>query len=738
MEAKPLIYQFNGVRIDLRSFQAFRDQTPLQMEPKAFEVLVFMIENRGRLIEKTEILDRVWADTAVTENAMTRVIAQLRRVLGDHAKEARYIETVPRRGYRFIATVNEINGVSSETSDGARTTLSNVIKTTLPDELAPVTMAPEGAGFRFVRRRTNLLAALFVTTLGAASAVGIWRARARHDGPVRPSSIRTVQITSSSGLDIFPSFSPDGTSIAFSSSRSGTFEIYVKQLGGGREVQVTSDGLENLAPAWSPDGRLIAYCSRKRGGICVVSSLGGAARQITDFGSYPAWSPDGSRIAFQSGPIRDLTANASAAGPPSTIWLVSATGGAPTQITLPGSTAGGHGAPSWSPDGKRIVFSSSDFSLSDIWSVRAEAGELQGIVVGRQHCYEPVYSADGRSIYYSTEGAGLFQQQVNTDTGAPVGGPVQIMDPGTTGIRNLAVSSNGKRILYSAISVQSNIWSIPVSARSGEPGGSPRGLTQNSNYRNTSPGFSPDGRKVAFDSWRRAASPEIWLMDPDGSNQVQITEDSTTHSLSGWYLDADHLAYSSVRNGRFGIDGLALSTGRETRLVEVSPNAGFYVRVSPDGRAIAYHSPGEGALNVWIQQIPGGQARQLTFDTQSMAFPCWSPDAKFLALEMTHGDDTNISVVPSAGGTPAQLTHDRGLSWAYSWSPDGDKIAFAGCRNGVWNVYWVARSTGEQKQVTDYSKVNSYVRYPSWSPLGNRIVYEYAETTGNIWMAEWR
>ena len=72
--------------------------------------------------------------------------------------------------------------------------------------------------------------------------------------------------------------------------------------------------------------------------------------------------------------------------------------------------------------------------------------------------------------------------------------------------------------------------------------------------------------------------------------------------------------------------------------------------------------------------------------------------------------------------------------WAHSWSPDGDKIAFAGFRSGFWNIWWVSRSTKQQKQLTNYTKPNSYVRYPSWSPLGNRMVYEYAGTTGNIWV----
>ncbi len=93
-------------------------------------------------------------------------------------------------------------------------------------------------------------------------------------------------------------------------------------------------------------------------------------------------------------------------------------------------------------------------------------------------------------------------------------------------------------------------------------------------------------------------------------------------------------------------------------------------------------------------------------------------------------------VIPADGGSPTQLTFDRGQSWPHDWSPDGDKIAFAGQRNDIWNIYWVSRTTKGQRQITNYTKLNTYVRYPSWSPLGNQIVYEYGETTGNIWLME--
>jgi Tol biopolymer transport system component len=121
-----------------------------------------------------------------------------------------------------------------------------------------------------------------------------------------------------------------------------------------------------------------------------------------------------------------------------------------------------------------------------------------------------------------------------------------------------------------------------------------------------------------------------------------------------------------------------------------------------------------------------------------MGFPIWSHDGRSIAFEMKRGDDTNIALIPSDGGEIRQLTFDHGQSWPHSWSPDGEKIAFGGFRNGLWNIYSVSVKDGAQKQLTHFNKLNPHVRYPSWSPLGNQIVFEYAETTGNIWMMELR
>jgi TolB-like protein/DNA-binding winged helix-turn-helix (wHTH) protein len=105
MTVKSLIYQFLDVRVEVSRFRALREGRALALEPKAIETLIFLLERPGRLIEKDELLSGVWKESFVTPNAMTRIIAQLRRELGDDAKTPHIIQTVPARGYVFLPEV---------------------------------------------------------------------------------------------------------------------------------------------------------------------------------------------------------------------------------------------------------------------------------------------------------------------------------------------------------------------------------------------------------------------------------------------------------------------------------------------------------------------------------------------------------------------------------------------------------------------------------------------------------
>jgi len=305
---------------------------------------------------------------------------------------------------------------------------------------------------------------------------------------------------------------------------------------------------------------------------------------------------------------------------------------------------------------------------------------------------------------------------------------------GVSFINTLTLSADGKRMAYSVQTLTSNIWSVPVSPNTHEATGAPQPLTNQTGTRNNQPAFSPDGRKIAFMEFLRGGGADIWVADADGKNPVQVTA-SAKNLLPNWFPDGDQIAYTANHGDHRSIWVISLQSRREHLLFDIGRPI-EYARLSPDGKLIAFNLETNGITNVWTVPVSGGQPRQLTFDQELAGFACISPDGKLIAYQLKRGDDAYLMAIPSDGGEPTQLTSGHGRSWPYGFSPDGDKIIFAGERDGVWNVWWFSLSTKQQKQVTSYTKLNSYVRYPTLSPLGNQIAYEYAETTGNIWIMD--
>ncbi len=736
-------YRFDDVVVDGDRLGVEKDNQRRKITPRAFDVLVYLVEHRVRVVEKQELFDKVWKEQFVTDNALTRIIKEIRQVIGDNADAPRYIETVPKRGYRFIA---ELKNADEATSPGQRAIRSSLEGPDAADlgsqggSVLPSITDPEGvaarAGFEPGRRALPVIAMLSGLVLVAVILVVVLvssRNRTQPGDSEVSTTLKTTQVTTWPGLDFFPTLSPDGGSVAYSSDHNGRFEIYVKQLTpGAREIPITSDGQQNISPAWSPDGRHIAYYSMNRGGIWLLPSSGGVAKQLSEFGSLPSWSPDGSLVAFQSREISD--AIATTAMPPSTIWVVPARGGEPAPVTQAGVPTGGHGSPAWSPNGRRIVFVTSAVP-SEIWSVSADGTDPKRMYRGG---HNPIYSPDGGSIYFAgSAGAsnfGVLKIRVLAETGETSGKPIQIVSTSRGPINHLSISADGKKIAYTAQFTPSNIWSIAVSPASGEATSSPVALTNETN-RKGAPSFSSDGRLISFTDWPGGNPGAIWVMGADGAAARLVTTDSESQHHSSWFPDGDRIAFLSYRRGRPEVWSAAMDTGKIMPVVDIGPDAAF-PKLSPDGRQVAFNSARTGSVNVWVAGVEGGELRQLTFDQELAGWPCWSPDGRLLAIEMKRGDDTHIAIVPSGGGSPKQLTFAKGESWPHSWSPDGDKIAFAGYRKGVWDVWWVSRTTGVEKQVTNNDKLNTYIRYPAWSPLGNQIVYEYGETTGNIWLLQ--
>jgi len=590
-------------------------------------------------------------------------------------------------------------------------------------------------------RPAGLIRPLIAVGAIALAVLAFWLLRPKAPAPAPP-VLAPVQLTTWPSLEIDPGFSPDGGSIVFCANRTGRFEIYVRQLApGSRELQLTSDGEQNFQPAWSPDGRWIAFASHGRGGIWLIPALGGTPRRVTGLGSHPAWSPDGRLVAFQTDVTAVLSANAVHAMPPSTLAVVSVDGGEPKALTRAGEPVGGHGAPAWSPDGRRLVFTASDRRRSSLYSIAADGTELRPVVTGQDVVLDPAWCPKSGCLYYSAvaegERYGIWRIAVEGKKLTSTRPAEAVVSLGSTSIRHFAVSPDGLRMVYTALTTVSNLWSLPLVPGSARPAGAPMPLTTGSG-RNSRPVFSPDGARIAFDRWQVGTNQDIWTMVADGSGARQATLDPETDTLASWLPGGRELAFSSERGGAWALWRVHLTESEPARLAELGDTADF-ARLAPGGERLVYHATGvDGAVNLWVADVAGIGARKLTHDRELMGYPCWSPDGEWLAFEMKRGKDDHVMLVASGGGEPRQLTSEPGKSWPFSFSPDGDKIAFAALRDGFWNIWWVSRSTGEQRRLTAYRDLAAYVRYPAWSPRDDQIVFERAETTGDLWMVERR
>jgi Tol biopolymer transport system component/DNA-binding winged helix-turn-helix (wHTH) protein len=753
-------FAFGDYELDTGRVQLLRDGEPLPLEPKAFAVLRLLVEHAPHVVDKADIFAGVWKDTAVTDNALTRIIAQLRKTLGDDARDPRYIATVSARGYRVLPDVHRI-GLETNSRPAAASEAARA-----PETVRPVVAAPEPRPVPRIDRRPLILAA--AVALIALVAAGAWFAlRQPPAAAARPRSIGDLdlavaaslhpeQLTVGGGFDGYVAFSPDGTSIAYSSDRSGALEIYVEGLADGSvATSLTHGGGQCIQPAWSPDGRLIAYTEVANGGIWVVPSRGGAARKIAEFGGDPTWSGDGTRIAFQSRAPADLNPGGSF-GADSTIWMVEVgRSSAPKPLTTPGQPLGSHGMPQWMPGADRVVFAvaapAGVFMGASLWTVAPGTGELRQLSAEPRLSSEFVVTPDGRGVLFSArDTTALWWMPIAEDGVA--GEPRPTALPGTgPSLASLAVSPDGRRIAWTVGGSSSGIWSAAVGSADAPAAPMPLVPASEVGWRAGNPTVAPDGR-LAFVGNRGNAGNKVFLVQPDGALR-QLTTDARDHFSPFWLRGQNALAVIANHGDGLGWWRLEPDTGRERLLFYladvkrpagltsnvIGPSAGM--SISADMRHLAMAFIRDGVPNLWTVDLgdrgPAGPFVQRTFETESGAFASWSPDGRWLAYQCTRGGSVHLCVVDVTAPPPTpvrQLTQDAGTNFNGEWIDD-DSLLVAGKRAAVWNVLRVSRA-GQVTPLTAFVEPRFYVRYPRWDRAGRRVIFERYETTGRLWSVQ--
>jgi len=581
------------------------------------------------------------------------------------------------------------------------------------------------------------LAPVAMVLVVAAAFAGWWLARLRTPPPpANPLAGTTLSpLTTDPGLETDPTFSPDGETIAYSSDRTGNFEIFLKQISGGPDINLTNNPADDIQPAFSPDGRQIAFVSSRSGspdilyygpftpqmggGIWVMSALGGPARRIVEAGNFPSWSPDGSHILYESGSWFR-----------SNIYKVPASGGAPQQIPvqLP-QRRQWLLWPSYSPNGRWIVFEQTGF---DIHVAPAEGGQSRVLMKGRR----PVWSAEGSAILYSASEPGrnysLWRAPFSSATGNLSGPPAPLtIGRGRDALG--AVSRDGKRAAFAAMEETFNIEIMPFDAEAGKPLGSPQPITSG-NQVVSFMDFSPDGRSVVFDS-RRGVDESIWRWDP-GAAPIALTSDrSFRDGGPQWSPDGRLIAFRRTAAGQApggaGIWVMSADGANPRRLLEQSRNA--FSRWLPNGRGIVLLSDDQ---QLTLLDLETNTSRAVTNEPHVMPVLTITPDGKLVIYQSTQSGNVDLRAVPIEGGPSRVVVATPHQDYHPFVSPSGRWLYFHLDHKNLWRVPGPAqdfRPAAPQK-ITDFPESGLFLEDLQIPDNGRRLMFARGRIAGDIWL----
>ena len=208
-----------------------------------------------------------------------------------------------------------------------------------------------------------------------------------------------------------------------------------------------------------------------------------------------------------------------------------------------------------------------------------------------------------------------------------------------------------------------------------------------------------------------------------GSASQPVSTESGLEFLPSWSYDSRFIFFQLHRvHGAIELWRYAVANGERKKLWN-STEPISWTRISGSGKEFVYHS-GE-PLNISRHNIETGIRTQLTFDKEGAAYPSVSPDERWIAYEKLRGEHSYLALVDRDGRQDRDLIAEPGHAWVHGWSPDSRRILYAGFRDGAWNIYWVDRTTGERRKLTDITSMDGYVRYPAWSPNDDVIVFEW-------------
>jgi Tol biopolymer transport system component/DNA-binding winged helix-turn-helix (wHTH) protein len=627
------VFRFGPYESRPRSRELYKHGLKLKVRPQPLQVLNLLLNRAGDVVSREVLREELWsAETFVDfEHSLNTAVKEIRATLGDSPLTPRYIETLPRLGYRFIAPVEVINGVRDLVPSPAPST-SNPngnpasVAATIPADIPASEISGEGA-----RQNQNrhpylwLAAALAAAGVALAISASLWLRKTEYfwRNPIADARFQTV--TDFEGVEEAAAVSRDGHLVAFLSDRDGPMDVWVTQVGSGefhnlthgQAPEIANPLLRNLR--FSPDGSLITFWGRQRNGsnsgnisVWAVPTLGGQPRPYLEGVAELDWSHDGSRIVYHTpGP-----------GDPMYVSDGSGLSDRPPIFTAP---AGLHAHfQLWSPDSKFIYFVQGSLpDKLDIWRITPAGGSPQRITSHAGLVTYPILLDRRTLVYLATDRDGLGPWLYSMDVERRV---PHRLTPGPDRYTSVAASADGRRLVVTLARPKRTLWRLQIADTPTEVSAPTRvALT-------TGTGFSPR-------------------------------------------LGPNYLLYVAANGANESIWKLATGVGTELWNGQGAQILGGPA-ISSDGRYIAFSVRQHGQSLLYVMQTDGTNARVVTDSLDLQGDPAWAPDGQSITSAANDHGLPRLFHIPLDGHAPSLFVQEYSLDPA--WALDGRFVVYSG------------------------------------------------------------
>ena len=678
--AKGRLIRFGAFEVVLAAGELRKNGVRLKLQEQPFQVLAALLEKPGELVSRAELKERLWSsDTFVDfDRGLNTAVNKIRETLGDSAHNPRFVETISKRGYRFVAPLVQ------------------------PDLEANAALSPNlkvPAGGRRLAVATGLLA------LAAGAVILGWSHWERT--AVEPNAGEPIPLTAYPGVEKSPTFSPDGRQIAFAWQKSAgaDFNIWVQDVGQQNPRQLTTDPAHDHSPAWSPDGRLIAFLRYRQedaADVLTIPPHGGPESRvgaIVSSAESPArlsWSPDGTLLAVdervgETGPVGLST--------------VAIPGGEKRQIVRDKYVR----APAFSPDGSSIAFFTNTKHDADLAVVGLADGNLRTVAKMQGFAGGLIWTKDSSRLVAAVSGRPWI---------IPVaGGQSRVLGSFGDGFLDPALSLSTGRLAFLRRVKRASIFRFSTQDAEAQPQ-----PFAPSTYGEVGPQFSSDGQKVVFTS-RRTGEGAIWVADADGSNTVRLTR-KQPGGTPRWSPDGSWIVFDAPADGSLKTHVMRSSGGPRRR---VTLGAGFdgVASFSRDGLWIYFGSERSGELQVWKVPLEGESettpAVQVTRRGGFAAFE--SHDGRYVYYTKTRGRAeptyaNSIWRVPVDGGEEEPVIENVYSSWG-NWALSRDAVFYINYEPGDVSNGALGRQWAVYRYDLERRKNRKILNVPGEPPLAS-------------------